>query len=107
MGVEEEQIRILRKQNWQARQKIGTLEKEVERQTMFTSAAEGIVGDMFKDVHRKWLPLLAAAKDVDRVADEILGVEHQLCNKPPCSGCEFDEATDVLKEVIAACEENT
>jgi hypothetical protein len=49
--------------------------------------------------------LLAAAKEVDRVADEIVGVEHQRCNEPPCSGCEFDNVTDTLKEAIAACKE--
>ncbi len=107
MGVEEEQIRILRKQNWQARQKIGTLEKEVERLRAIVAGREEATKAMVDngiamiDFIAKHEALLATAKALEAVASTHQWMHDEI------GADQLRVALVAAREAIAAYEENT
>lgn len=46
------------------------------------------------------LALYDAARELKAADDDIVGIEHEDCSKPPCSGCRHDDAMDVMEEVL-------
>ncbi len=52
-----------------------------------------------------WEELVAvvgAAIELKNADDDIVGVQHDDCSKPPCSGCRHDQAMDVIEGKIYA-----
>jgi hypothetical protein len=52
-----------------------------------------------------WKPLLEKGEKLKEAYDEIVGVEHQDCSRPPCSGCAMDDSSDEFDEQLRAARE--
>ncbi len=66
---------------------------------------DGHPGPLTRYRRKCWPEILAvveAAVSLKNADDDVVGVQHEDCSKPPCSGCRYDHAVDTVEESIRA-----